>query len=299
MTAEPGWDLYRSFLEVVRQRSLSAAARALGLTQPTLGRHVAALEQALGSALFTRSPHGLRPTPAALDLLPHAEAMEAAAAALRRAASGEAEAAHGTVRLTASEIMSAEVLPPILAGFRAAHPGIALELHVSNQMQDLLRRDADIAVRHARPAQDALLARQIGTVRLGLFAHRRYLERHGAPVTLGEARGHTLLGFDRDLSGARGARMAEFGLQREDFAWRCDNDLASLAALRAGIGIGAHQLPLAAREPGLVAVLPGAVMMAMEIWLAMHEDLRHSRRVRLLFDALAEGLRAYLAGAPG
>ena len=293
---EPSWDWYLSFLHVLRLRSLSAAARALGLTQPTLGRHIAALEEALGSPLFTRSPGGLHPTPAALELLPQAEAMHAAAAALRRAASGEAAAAHGTVRLTASEIMSAEVLPPLLAAFHAAHPGIALELHVSNQMDDLLRRDADIAVRHARPAQEALLARRIGTVQLGLFAHRTYIAAHGLPVSVAEARLHMLLGFDQDYYSWRGERAAQFGLAREDFAWRCDNDNASLAALRAGLGIGVHQVPLAAREPDLVAVLPDAVRIPMDIWLAMHEDLKHSRRVRLLFDALAEGLAAYMAG---
>lgn len=291
---EPGWDLYRSFLHVLRQQSLSAAARALGLTQPTLGRHIAALEDALGSVLFTRSPAGLRPTEAALALLPHAEAMEAAAAALQRAASGEASAAHGTVRITASEIMSAEVLPDILTQFRAAHPGIALELHVSNQMDDLLRRDADIAVRHVRPSQDALVARRIGTVRLGLYAHRRYIAAHGMPVSLEDAKAAALLGFDRDFSSWRGDRVAEYGLSRADFAWRCDNDIATLAALRAGIGIGVYQAALAAREPDLVAVLPGEVGLDMELWLAMHEDLRHSQRVRLLFAAMAEGLAAYL-----
>ena len=293
---DPGWELYRSFLFTVRLRSLSAAARGLGLTQPTLSRHIAALEDALGGKLFTRSPAGLHSTPAALELLPHAEAMEAAAAAFRRTASGEAESAHGTVRLTASEIMSAEVLPPLLAGFRAAHPGIALELLVSNQSQDLLRRDADIAVRHVRPTQDALLARRIGAVRLGLYAHRSYVAAHGQPAALADAAQHTLLGFDQNLTGGRGAALARFGLTRDDFAWRCDNDNANLAALRAGLGIGIYQEPLAAREPDLVAVLPGVVALPMEIWLAMHEDLRHSRRVRLLFDHLAAGLTGYLAG---
>jgi DNA-binding transcriptional LysR family regulator len=295
MTEEPGWELFRSFLHVVRSHSLSAAARSLGLSQPTLGRHIAALESALGNPLFTRSPLGLRPTPAALELVPHAEAMAAAAAALRRTASGEAAAAHGTVRLTASEIMSAEVLPPMFASFRAAHPGIALELLVSNHMQDLLRRDADIAVRHLRPAQEALLARRIGSVRLGLYAHRRYVASHPLPASLAEAKHHTLLGFDQEAARWRDERVAHFGLQREDFAWRCDNDNASLAALRAGMGIGVHQAPLAAREPDLMPVLPDIVALPMEIWLAMHEDLRHSRRVRLLFDHLAEGLSRYLA----
>jgi DNA-binding transcriptional LysR family regulator len=165
---EPGWELYRSFLAVVREGSLSGAARRLAMTQPTLGRHVAQLEAALGIALFTRSPGGLAPTDAALALLPHAEAMEASAAAVVRAVSGAAGDQGGTVRITASEIVGAEVLPPILAAFREHHPGIALELALTNRTEDLLRRDADLAVRMAQPKQDALLARRIGRVPLGL-----------------------------------------------------------------------------------------------------------------------------------
>src|ERR1700761_5249246 len=139
---ETGWDLHRSFLGVLRFGSLSAAARALGLTQPTLGRHIGALEEALGVTLFARSRHGLSPSRAALALRPHAEAMEAAAAAMARAASGESDDPGGTVRLTASNLVGAEVLPAILTAFREAHPKIAIELVLSNRNQDLSRRDA-------------------------------------------------------------------------------------------------------------------------------------------------------------
>src|ERR1700691_287175 len=128
VTSAENWDLYRSFLAVIRSESLSGAARGLGLTQPTVGRQIAELEAQLGMPLFTRSRSGLKPTQAALDLVPHAETMSSAAAALRRAASGEAEAERGTVRLTASELMGAEILPPMLARFHEAHPGIAIEL---------------------------------------------------------------------------------------------------------------------------------------------------------------------------
>src|SRR5579859_4753296 len=158
MSTAPGWELYRSFLAVVREKSLSAAARSLSLTQPTLGRHVDALEEALGMPLFTRSQAGLIATDGALRLVPHAEAMASAAAALVRAASGEADEARGAVRITASEMVGTEVLPPMLAAFREQHPRIAVELVVSNRAQDLLRRDADIAVRMVKPTQGALLA---------------------------------------------------------------------------------------------------------------------------------------------
>src|SRR5580704_316405 len=197
MSTPPDWDLYRSFLAVLAEGSLSAAARRLGLTQPTLGRHIEALEEALGGAvLFTRSPSGLNPTEAALALGPHVEAMAAAAEALLRTASGEIDAARGVVRITTSEIMGAEVLPAILTGFHEQWPEVTIELVLSNRQEDLLRRDADIAVRMARPRQEALVARHVGDVTLGLFAHQRYLAAHGTPTSLADA-AHSAIGFDR------------------------------------------------------------------------------------------------------
>jgi DNA-binding transcriptional LysR family regulator len=180
------WDLCRSFLAVVREGSLSSAARALALTQPTVGRHIESLEAKLGAVLFTRSQHGLNPTEIALDLVPHVEAMGNAADALIRAASGPAEGSRGTVRLTASEVVGAEVLPPMLARFRAQHPGVVIELKLSNRTEDLLLREADIAVRMLRPEQIGLVARLIGQTTVSLYAHRCYAERHALPRTLEE-----------------------------------------------------------------------------------------------------------------
>jgi DNA-binding transcriptional LysR family regulator len=298
-TASPGWDLYRSFLAVFRLGSLSAAARELELTQPTLGRHIQELETALGQALFTRSQAGLSPTRAALQLHPHAEAMASAASALLRAASGALDEPEGVVRLTTSEVMGVEVLPPILTAFRDAHPKIVIELSLSNTNQDLLRRDADIAVRMARPTQSALLARRLGAVPVGLFAHRRYLARHPAPRTLEElARDHAIIGFDADASAARAFRQSGLPITRDLFAFRSDSDHAQLAALRAGYGVAGTQKRIAARDPDLVAVLPDAFRFDLEMWLVMHEDLRTSRRVRLLYDHLAAALLPY-AGEPG
>jgi len=297
-SAPPGWDLYRSFLAVLRLGSLSAAARELDLTQPTLGRHIQELETSLGQSLFTRSQSGLSPTRAALQLHPHAEAMASAASALLRAASGALDEPEGSVRLTASEIMGVEVLPPILTAFREAHPKIVVELSLSNLNQDLLRRDADIAVRMARPTQTALLARKLGNVPVGLYAHRRYLARHGLPQSLDDlVAGHALVGFDADASALRSFRQTGLPITRDLFAFRSDSDHAQLAALRAGFGIGGCHKRIAARDPGLVAILPEAFSFALEMWLAMHEDLRASRRVRLLYDHLAEALLAY-AGEP-
>lgn len=288
---EAAWDLHRSFLGALRFGSLSAAALALDLTQPTLGRHIDALETALGVKLFARSRHGLAPTPAALALKPHAEAMEAAAAALVRAASGESGDPGGTVRLTASSMIGAEVLPPMLAAFRERHPRIAIELTLSNRNQDLSRRDADIAVRMVRPTQKTLVARRLGTVRIGLYAHRRYLARHGTPRSIAELAGHALIGFDRDASAFRS--LDGLAVTRDIFALRTDDDLAQLGALRAGFGIGGAQAGIAARDPDLAAVLEDAIAFKLEMWLVMHQDLRAIVRVRLLFDHLARALSAY------
>ena len=292
---EPDWALYRTFLAVLREGSLSAAARALGLTQPTVGRQVEALEQALGLALFTRSLHGLAPTEAAAELRPHAQALEAGAAALLRAASGRGEELHGTVRVTASEIIGGEVLPPIIAALQEAHPRLVIELVLSNRVEDLLLRESDIAVRMVAPTQGPLVARRIGKVLLGLHAHRDYLKRRGTPKTLEELSDHLLIGYDRETAFTREVRARGVPFSRDMFTLRMDNDLASLAAIRSACGIGVCQVPLAARVPVLTRVLPAAFKFSLEVWIAMHGDLRGSRRCRVVFDALAEGLAQYLA----
>jgi DNA-binding transcriptional LysR family regulator len=292
----PHWDELRTFLEVARDGSLSGAARRLGLTQPTVGRHIDALEAVLGISLFTRSPRGLTPSVAALTLSPHVEAMAASAAALGRAASGEAGADRGAVRVTASDVIGCEVLPPILAAFREQHPGIAIELTLTNRNEDLARRDADIAVRMVRPTQSGLVARRIGTSRIGLYARRDYLARFGEPRSLADLAGHCVIGFDRDDRTFRAAGEIGRRLKREEFGFRCDNDLAQLAALRAGVGVGGCQENIARRTPELVAVLPNALQYALEVWLVMHESLKATRRVRLLFDHLALGLTDYVKG---
>lgn len=291
---DPGWELFRTFLEVAREHSLSGAARRLGLTQPTVGRQIDALEAALGIDLFTRSQRGLVPTPAALELVPHAQAMAAAGAALLRAASGEAGADEGTVKITASEFIGCEVLPKILADFRDQHPSIDLELVLSNRNEDLLRRAADIAVRMLRPTQAQLVTKRIGTVGIGLYAHKTYVAAHGVPASLADLERHCLIGFDRDDHSYRAVGGQGFPVSREMFGFRCDNDAGQLAAMRAGVGIGGCQDKIARKTADLIPVLPETVHFELEIWLAMHEDLRATRRVRLLFDHLAAGLLAYV-----
>ncbi|HET7795185.1 MAG TPA: LysR family transcriptional regulator [Rhizobacter sp.] len=301
MTADapspPGWELFRTFLGVLQAGSLSAAARDLGLTQPTVGRHVAALEKSLQLTLFTRSQTGLLPTDAARALQPYAASMAATAAALQREAGSQADhrdRVQGTVRITASEIMGVEVLPPILAALRAREPGLVIELVVSNRLQDLLHREADIAVRMTPPQQEALIARRIGAVELGMHAHRDYLARRGTPRSEADLMGHDLIGFDTEPTYIRRMSKELGGLRRAIFALRTDNDLAQLAAIRAGHGIGFCQVALARRDERLVRLMPKRFSVGLETWVAMHEDLRASPRCQATFQALVDGLGAYL-----
>lgn len=293
----PDWSHFRAFLAVFEEGSLSAAARTLGQTQPTLGRQIAELERNLGAALFIRSQRGLVPTDTARDMARHAQAMAAASGAMMRAASGGKSDTAGTIRITASDIVGAEVLPPLLAAFRREVPAVAIELSLSNRMADLLTGEADIAVRMLRPGQQAVVARHIGEIGLGLYAHKDYLD-HAPPLTTPQALfgAHALIGFDRqtpvlpDLSEG-------FPLSRDGFALRTDNDLAQLAAIRAGYGIGFIQHGIARRSPELIPIFPRDIGFALQMWLALHEDLRASRRLRLMMDHLATGLADYVAAS--
>ncbi len=291
---DPDWDLYRTFLAVLRAGSLSAAARDLDLAQPTVARHIESLEAALGLQLFVRSPRGLLPSETALELRPYAEGLAATAAALLRTASGQGGEVRGTVRVSASEVVGVEVLPPILADLHRRHPALEIELALSNTVEDLLRRDADIAVRMVEPAQGALVARKIGRIPLGLHAREDYLQRRGMPASLDDLAQHSLIGFDRPTPAIRSLVGQVPGFDRVRFALRADSDLAQLAAIRAGFGIGACQLPLAARDPRLRPVLPEAFAMDLGVWVVCHENLRATPRCAAVFDGLVSGLDDYV-----
>ncbi len=286
----PQWDHYATFLRVMQGGSLSAAARALGLSQPSARRHIEALEVALGVVLFTRAPTGLIPTEVARRLLAPAEDMAATAAAMTRAASGGQDAA-GTVRLTCSEVFGVEILPPILAALSRQHAAIEIELSASNTTADLLRRDADIAVRMVRPRQGALVARKLGEVTVGLFASPDYIARKGAPARFADLASHRIIG--EDLGHVMADGLAARDLPPMHFSYRTDSDLAQMAALRSGNGIGFIQTRLAG---GLTPVLPDLVI-RLDLWLAMHEDQRSLPRIRLVYDFLAAHLGDWLRDA--
>ena len=297
MPETPDWDLLQSLHAVLEAGSFSAAAKIRRLTQPTLGRHIDQLERQLGAPLFLRSPRGLQPTDLATAFLPHLTDMYAAASAAGRDATGVASGEGGVVRLAASEIVGIEVLPQILTGFREAHPGIDVELTLSNKLEDLTRRDADVAVRMSRPTQNSLVAKKIGDLKLGFYATPDYVARKGQPRNFDELKDHTLIGFDRNFPELINQLNIGVPITRDLFALRTDNDAAQLAALKAGFGIGVCQHQVGRRN-GLVAILPDLFSFQLEVWICMHETLRGTPRIRLMFDHLAKTLGAYVAETP-
>ncbi|MFA5952237.1 MAG: LysR family transcriptional regulator [Hyphomicrobium sp.] len=288
------WDLCRSFLAILRGGSLSEAARSLGVAHPTVRRHLEELEAALGTTLFTRSPTGLVPTELAVQLRETAEAMESAAENLVRSASAKAGGIAGTVRISASEVVGVEVLPDILAGLRNRHGDLAIELKVSNVIDDVLRRDVDIAIRMTRPTQVELAVRKIGAVRIGLFAHIDWLTAYGEPQSIEAVIDQrSLVGYDRNPALIQWLSSRGVMASKDAFSFRCDNDVGQLAAIRAALGVGLCQIPLAARYPKLKRVLP-SYSVALEVWLATHPNLKDVPRVRATLEGLARGLRDYL-----
>jgi len=290
------WTLLRSFLAVVEGGSLSTAAKSMGATQPTLSRHIRELETALGVILFTRSAQGLDPTKAALALVDDARAMGAAAEALALKAEGRSQQLFGTVRITASVIVANLMLPPIIAALRQAEPSIQIEIVASDINQNLLRRDADIAIRMADPTQNALIARKLGDTPIGLFATRAYFDRRGRVTSRDDLYRHDLIGLDRSDFLIRGFAAHGIPLTREQFALRTDDGMLTWNLLLAGAGIGVGQVVLARRHPELEQVDAGLRLGALPVWLVMSEEVRTNARIRRVADLLSSGLTNILGG---
>lgn len=293
---DPDWSLWRSFAAVVEEGSLTAAARQLRLSQPTLGRHVEALETELGVRLFDRTLSGLAPTDVALRIYePVRQARKALAEAGLRA-EGANPAVSGSVRITSSNIVCNYVLPAILRDLHAALPHVAIEIVPSDEAENLLLREADIAVRLFRPTQLELVARKLGELPLVAAAHVDYLARRGTPQSPDEMVHHDLIGFDRSELLIATARRMGFDLTRDSFVIRTDSQTTMWELLKAGLGIGFAQAELVRRTPGLVPILPMLKLPPLEVWLATHRELFTNRRIRAIYDRLGEGLSHYLAG---
>lgn len=287
MSTEFDWRLIRSFLAALDQGSLLGAARALRSTQPTLGRHIVELESQLGVALFERTGRGLLPTPTALRLAESARVMEAGADQLARGVSGAQAGVSGSVRITASQPVACLLLPPILAAMRVALPAVQVELVSSNAVSNLLRREADIALRMVQPDQASLVARRIAKITLGAYAHRDYLRRRGTPRQLEDLLAHDVIGDDSVLRG-----FAAFGFPTgpEALSFRSDDLMAQWEAVRAGLGIGFIGDYVARSDRQVVAVLPALKLPVLPVWLTVHREIRTSRRIRAVYDFLAEAV---------
>ena len=287
------WTLLQSFLAVAEEGSYSGAARVTRHSQPTIGRHIQQLQEQLDTVLFQRTTGGYVLTEAGTALMDHAMAMRFAAARISLVAEGRTAEIAGVVRITASDVMATYVLPELLGQLLRAQPGLQVELVATNSTENLMLREADIAVRMVRPTQPDLIARKMGEIALGLFAARSYLDHAGIPTSIAEFKDHILIGYDRSDLMLRVMAELEIEIRREDFTFRIDNQVAYFEAIKAGVGIGAGQVELS-ESMGLVRVLPEIPIPPLPVWLTAHQELRTSARVRCVFDFLADRLPASL-----
>ena len=284
------WTLVRSFLAVLDAGSLLGAARRLGAQQPTLSRQVALLESQLGAPLFERTGRGVTPTALALAIADAARQMAQGADALGQALAGARAMASGTVRITSSEVAAVWLLPQVLPALQAAEPGIQIELVASNGLSNLLRREADIAVRMVRPVQASLVARKLADIPIVAAAHTDYLARAGTPREPADLLRHRLIGFDRDDTMVRGFNQLGLPITREHFAVRTDSQVAYGQLLRHGVGIGFVARYNLMHWPGVVPLLPMLRIPPLPCWLAVHREIRGNALVRRVYDHLAEAL---------
>lgn len=290
MLTEPDWSLLRAFLAVAESGSLSRAAVELGSSQPTLSRQMSELETQVGQALFERTRRGVQLTEAGEALRLPAQRMHEHARGWSLAAAGRATTLAGTVRITASEVVSAYLLPGVLRDFREAHPEIQIELVPSDKLENLLEHEADIALRMVRPTQSALVARKVVDLPMHAYAHRDYLKTHGKP-TLASLKAHQWVGFDRSDQMIRGFRAAGHRVAREFFGFRCDNQIVAWQAVRASVGIGVGLDRVAQQSPELVRVLPEIQIPPLPMWITAHRELRGTPRLKLVFEALVTALK--------
>ena len=284
------WSLVQAFLAVAETGSLSGAARALGTSQPTLGRQIKGIEAQLGAELFHRQPRGFALTRTGADLVAPAQAMRAAVQQIALTAAGQQARLEGTVRITASVATSAVHLPPIIARIRKLEPEIAIELVPSDDSRNLLYREADIAVRMYRPTQLELVTQHIGDIALGVFAAKSYLADRGRPRSLADLPRHDFVGYDTNPEIINGFVVAGIPVDRDFFKTRCDDNIAYWELVRAGCGIGFAQTHIGRADPAVAEIDLGLQLPVLPVWLTAHEAMRQTPRIRRVWDLLATGL---------
>lgn len=283
------WNQVRAFLATAEEGSFSGAARALKTTQPTIGRQISELEEALGVMLVERSVRGPTLTEAGRDLLDHVQAMGEAATLISAAAVGHSQEVTGEVAITATDLMCAAHLPAILAPLRESAPGIKLRIVSSNATQNLMLREADIAVRHVRPSQPDLIARHIGDFRAYLYAASSYLDRAGRPRTPREVADHIFVGTPDPHRLIAPLHDKGVTIRAENFAVSSDSGVVVWELVKAGYGISMLPEPLCQAEPGIERVLPSLTPLEFPVWLVTHRELQTSRRIRIVYDQIARG----------
>jgi len=285
------WNKARAFLVTAEEGSLSAAARALGMAQPTLGRQVDGLEQELGVVLFERVGRGLTLTPSGMELLEHVRDMGEAAGRVSLTALGQSQALEGSISISASEIYASVLLPPIIAKLRIAEPGIHVEVVVSNHASDLLRREADIAIRHFHPTEPDLIAKKIGMADAILYAAPSYVEKLGHPTKPYDLRHADFVNMDRNGMMLKGLNSLGLGLTEANFPLLTESYLVMWELVKQGAAIGILDAYIGDTEPDVVRVLPDLEPLSFPIWLVAHRELTTSRRIRRVYDFLIEELK--------
>ncbi|MEO0943703.1 MAG: LysR family transcriptional regulator [Pseudomonadota bacterium] len=281
------WNQVRAFLATVDEGSLSAAARALGQTQPTLGRQVTALEEELNLVLFERSGRHLIPTPAALEMAAHVREMAEAATRLSLAASSQTTTLEGPIKISATEMYSAMVMPHFVKRLRAEHPGIVVDLVATNAISDLRHREADIAVRNTDPKDPDMIARRLADEEGALFATTEFIEEYGPFETLGDLEGVPFIGFGSDDRFVTGLREMGVPARNDMFVARSENHLVHWELTQMGLGIGVNGIVLAELRSDVQPILPDKVRFRFPVWLVAPRELKTNARVRVVFDALA------------
>ncbi|MDQ2088722.1 LysR family transcriptional regulator [Marimonas arenosa] len=284
------WNQARAFLATAEEGSLSGAARKLGQRQPTLSRQVSGLETDLGVMLFERIGRRLELTQAGLEVLKHFKAMGAAANLAALAATGQSQDIEGQVIITTTDVMATYHLPRVLRLLKAQAPGVTINIVTSNEVHDLLHREADISIRHVRPDQPDLVCRKIGELSAQFYASREYLQSHGQPVAAADMAQADIIGFGGAEPMLSALKARGLPLTEKNFKYSCANGTAYLAMVREGLGIGVFESETAIQMPDLVPVLPELDPMPIPVWLVTHRELHTSRRIRVVFDLLAENL---------
>jgi DNA-binding transcriptional LysR family regulator len=282
------WSLLHTFLAVLDKGSLVAAASSTGLSQPTLGRHIDSLEAQLGVSLFERAGRGLQPTQAAHAIAPLVRQMETAANELMMMLKQSASQHQGTVRISCSRDVAAYCLPKLLPELKAAQPQIQIEIIASNEQSNLLRREADIALRLTRPTQAALITKKLGDLPFGVYAHSRYLALHGTPAVPADLLNHTLIGFDSVDHIIQGFAKEGFTINASQFAMRTDDTVTYWETVRSGFGIGFMASHIAAQDPQVRQVLPAMPLPSLPVWLTTHREVHGNANIRWVYDFLTQ-----------